>query len=341
MAAVAIVESCVAAQQERKAVLRNEVNGVSKRLKKLPTEVQAELSNQLRKVLSWDDLTESLVRKSGGRVVRPSFRAVLSGKSVLRGGAPSDGPEWLLNDKVGCLRFVDEKGLVRPKLLAQGLELEKLPRSSGVVVKPESGASSRGVFLVPNNHEIFQVAEKATLGSWDELIGAGKSLLASNKVQRDKWLVEELVLPTPGELTSGRDLKFYAFYGRVELVLEVKRYPTTSYAWWTRDGARCDTGKYVQELMEGTGLKAGEVEFVERLSQAIPLPFIRIDFLRSQSGLVFGEFTPRPGGYEQFNDETDERLGLAYAEAERRLLSDLLDGKRFSDIFRSARASHG
>lgn len=335
MAAVAIAEACVAAQRERKASLRDEITGVSKRLKKLPPALQKVLSDQLRSVLSWDELTESLVRKSGGRVVRPSFRGSLSYQSLGRQDGFSDDPRRLLNGKLSCLPFVDEMGLIRPKLLARDFELDGLPRLSGVVLKPVSGAGSKGVFLAPRTDEIFQNSERTVLRSWDEVIATGKKLLASKEVRSDRWMLEELVLPTPGELVSGRDLKFYAFYGRVELVLEVQRYPKTSYAWWTRAGAKCDTGKYPNELMEGTGFQVGEVEFVERLSQAIPVPFMRIDLLRAQSGFVFGEFTPRPGSYDGFNDETDERLGLAYVEAERRLLRDLLNGKRFSDFFRS------
>src|SRR5690606_29992026 len=106
-----------------------------------------------------------------------------------------------------------------------------------------------------------------------------------------------------------------------------------SYAWWNRDGTSCDTGKYRKDLMKGSGLLASDVELAEQVSGAVPAPFLRIDFLRSATGLVFGEFTPRPGGYDQFNDETDERLGRAFSLAEGRLVADLLRGKRFDEFF--------
>lgn len=56
---------------------------------------------------------------------------------------------------------------------------------------------------------------------------------------------------------------------------------------------------------------------------------MRIDFLKSKNGMVFGEFTPRPGGYEQFNDEIDRWLGEYFLKAEGRLVIDLLNGKNF------------
>jgi len=50
--------------------------------------------------------------------------------------------------------------------------------------------------------------------------------------------------------------------------------------------------------------------------------------------MFFGEFTPKPGKYEQFNDDIDQCLGDYFLEAEARLVEDLLDSKPF-DHFKS------
>src|SRR5699024_9176705 len=128
-----------------------------------------------------------------------------------------------------------------------------------------------------------------------------------------------------------RYLNFYSLYGKVGLILEIVRDPEIRHTWWTRDGKRIGTGKYDATLFAGQGVTESEIEQVERLSNAIPAPFMRIDFLQSESGLVFGEFTPKPGNYDDFDKATDAWLGDYFVQAEGRLINDLLNGKKFTE----------
>lgn len=331
---LSLVRRNVEAQRERQTALRRDLAQIVRTYSKLKPEVRSSILNQLRKVVSWNDLPAHLVVKSGGHVVRPSFRASLAQRSLLRRCQRDYVPERLLDDKVGALAFVERLQVRRPEVMAVDVTADELPRRAGVVVKPTQGTGSRGVFLIPREDDIFQVSrsrEKDSIQSWEELVRTMKAHVAAGKVE-DRWMMEELILPTPGELNSGRDFKFYCFYGRVELVLEVRRYPKVRYAWWNRDGSSCETGKYSKERMKGTGLQEGDIDLIERIGQSIPAPFLRIDFLRSETGLVYGEFTSRPGTYDDFDDATDERLGRAFCVAEGRLVADLLDGKRFDDF---------
>src|SRR5699024_6527899 len=133
-------------------------------------------------------------------------------------------------------------------------------------------------------------------------------------------------------LKPARDLKFYCFYGEVALVLEIQRFPSVRYCWWDSSGNSINTGKFHKKFFEGDGVTQEDVNFVEEMSKEIPTPFIRIDFLKSKNGLVFGEFTPRPGQYEQFNKNIDQFLGDCYLKAEGRLINDLYNGKQFSNF---------
>ncbi|PIB49322.1 teichuronopeptide biosynthesis, partial [Pseudomonas sp. 2588-5] len=83
-------------------------------------------------------------------------------------------------------------------------------------------------------------------------------------------------------------------------------------------------------MFEGEGFTKGELELVEKLSAELPVPFMRIDFLKTSKELVFGEFTPKPGNYDEFNQKTDQSLGEMYLEAEYKLIDDLINGKKFS-----------
>jgi hypothetical protein len=80
----------------------------------------------------------------------------------------------------------------------------------------------------------------------------------------------------------------------------------------------------------GEGVNSREAEIAAKISLEIPLPFMRIDFLRSADGnLIFCEFTPRPGDFEKLNAGTDARLGREYSAAFARLYDDVLNGKSF------------
>src|SRR5699024_10454384 len=99
--------------------------------------------------------------------------------------------------------------------------------------------------------------------------------------------------------------------------------------WWLPTGKRVDTGKYEESLFLGHGVTKEEIEMVEALSKNIPAPFLRIDFLAAEDKLVFGEFTPTPGNYEEFSQPIDQLLVAQFLAAEARLVNDLLRGNRF------------
>jgi hypothetical protein len=85
----------------------------------------------------------------------------------------------------------------------------------------------------------------------------------------------------------------------------------------------------VDEVLTGYGIQDSEIALAERISREIPAPFMRIDFLRSPDGLVFGEFTRRPGSYGKFSVKFDRWLGDMFLSAEARLFDDALAGQKF------------
>jgi hypothetical protein len=63
--------------------------------------------------------------------------------------------------------------------------------------------------------------------------------------------------------------------------------------------------------------------------------------LRGEDGLVLGEFTPRPGKYEDFTPAWDRSMGEAWVRADSRLTEDLLGGKGFAAFVQSTGAVQG
>lgn len=238
-------------------------------------------------------------------------------------------PESLLDDKRIAYQFIDQLEINRPEQTDETYTVETVPKVSKKVIKPTDSDGGRGVYLVKSETDIYDIKREQNLTSWQELIQHMAEDLDKKSVQKDEWYMETLLQLNDEE--PARDLKFYSFYGEIALILEIKRETKTVYCWWDKHGNQITTGKYESESFVGSGISQKEIEKVTELSKQIPTPFMRIDFLRTKKGLVFGEFTPKPGNFDHFNQATDTWLGGLYIEAEARLNSDLIDGKAFTE----------
>ncbi|WP_232225533.1 ATP-grasp fold amidoligase family protein [Oceanobacillus manasiensis] len=238
-------------------------------------------------------------------------------------------PEWLLDDKQLAYQFMDALQVRRPWTSNETYRIESLPQQHGMVVKPADGAGSRGVYLIHHINDIIDVKRAEKLTKWDDLLDRMQEDVMMGWVSQNEWFTEELILENTEENRIASDIKFYCFYGKIGLVLEIVRYPETKYCWWAPNGERIRTGKYDENPFAGIGVSEEEVQMAVEISKQIPAPFIRIDFLRSEHGLVFGEFTPKPGNYDEFDKETDMFLGDLFLQAQGRLDEDLLHGKQF------------
>ncbi|MFD1416311.1 ATP-grasp fold amidoligase family protein [Oceanobacillus jeddahense] len=242
-------------------------------------------------------------------------------------------PEYELDDKQRAYRFMEKQAIRTPHSPEDIYTVETLPEKENIVIKPADGAGGRGVYIVYASSDIISVKTGEKLTNWSLLKHRMEKDLAENKVAQDAWRIEELVLEDTINKVSGRDVKFYCFYGKVGVILEIIRTPEIKYCWWNGQGERIQTGKYDDKSFQGQGVSKEEIEMAERISSMIPSPFMRIDFLRAEDGLVFGEFTPKPGNYDEFNDKIDTYLGNLFIEAQGKLDKDLLQGKAF-EIFK-------
>lgn len=267
--------------------------------------------------------------------IDPSFR-LLMGLRNSRNKLAKAGPEWRLNRKDKAFRYIRNQGFVHPEVFQARCKLNDLKFFSRGVIKPYFGANARGVYLIFSPERIFHPASQSWLGSWEALTKALKDDLATNRVRKDLWSVEELITEDEAGEVPGRDLKFYCFYGQVGLVLEVQRFQGLAYCEWDSQGQPLNTGKYQDQRFLGRGFTEEQKQIAECLSQTIPAPFMRIDFICSANhsdGMVFGEFTPRPGNLYKFDSESDKMLGEFYLKAERRLEIDFLRQKKFAKVF--------
>lgn len=259
-----------------------------------------------------------------------SFTAAMNRRAYQKQRLSSaDGriPENRLLTKTGSYEFAREMGIRVPEQSTVFSASAFEPRE-GVALKPANGEGSRGVYLIHSKNRIVAVKTGEVIQGFEALKSHVRDSLAQGVVRNDAWVTEEIIYEDPKAKIPARDFKFHSFYGRSLLVLEVVRDPDMGFKWWNRNGQGTNVGRHPSDF-PGVGVPEGYFELANRISSAIPAPFMRIDLMHSHEGPVLGEFTGHPGGYEQFGPKWDRILGKAHAEAEVRLLHDLLNGKQF------------
>lgn len=265
-----------------------------------------------------------------------SFKEIMAEKSQLRNYKFREY-SWKLDKKTNAYPFMQDIGLRTPKTDSNTYKLSDIDEpTSPTVIKPIQSTGSAGVYLIFDKNVILSAREGTYLNSWDELQADAINRLdnwekgKSGSILKDEWMIEELVLSAPNSTIPPSDLKFYCFYGEVVLVLETNRLHKKFCFWDANMNLINPFTNY--EPYEGKGFTQEHINLVAEASSKIPAPYIRMDMLNGHDGLVFGEATPRPGGYHLFNNEYDRILGQAYQTAEARLTRDLLHGKKFDEF---------
>lgn len=235
--------------------------------------------------------------------------------------------------------LADVLGLRMPRELHRG-SLSDVPAGlrNAVVVKPLDASDSVGAFYVFAEDDIHAIWLERQLSSWDALLQVVREHLGDDAVDAPRWVVQELILESDRQ--PARDIKFYSMYGEFPAILEVSRFPRREVAYFDGDTMqRAEVGRqqdpFLQDasrsIIDRGGLTEGMLELGRRASLALPIPFIRLDFLWTPDELVFLEASTGPGNSHSFNRRWDRRLGKAYLQAETRLVNDLLSGKSFSE----------
>ncbi|GGC99828.1 ATP-grasp fold amidoligase family protein [Vreelandella lutescens] len=241
-----------------------------------------------------------------------------------------------INSKSGGKAFCTSLGVSVPETYLTNIPTPELVHvdyscfGDSFVIKPVFGAQSKNVFgiaLQPDGSVLEVFKQKKYKNLSDAL-----SAIANTAGRGMKWEVEQLVLDGQGQCSY--DVKFYTFYGKVVLVLQVARWgKKREDVFFERTGniveARIERSYKPGSPVSFPLFSQHDIEQVERLSLQIPFPFSRIDFLAGKDKLYFGEFTFNAGGAAGFFDEWDRVLGEEFQAAQNRLMKDLLDGKKF------------
>lgn len=287
-----------------------------------------DLHDQLLSSIPTDRLSEWRSRRNYKRTgIGLSFCASMHIHRNSYHSLQLDGiPARYITSKIGGREFAKEVGMQVAHRHYENVKIDAVTPKPGTVVKPNNDSGSRGVYLCMEDGTFFSVRDKNIMVNFDDVKREIKEGMESGFILSKKFHLEEMIVGPDAE--PARDLKFYTFYGKVGLVIEIVRKPDTLHCFYV-DGAPTYVGKYDDELFEGAGLPEGIVEQVEQFSLEIPSPFMRIDMYQSAKGSVFGEFTHAPGNFEGFTLEHDRRLGQLYVQSQSRLYADMFSGKKF------------
>lgn len=262
-----------------------------------------------------------------------SFTTLLNVRTRAKQLHEKTVPEWALEDKGIGHKFTDALGVKRPDS-KEHITLKEIQFKAESVVKPKNAFSNTAVYLIHSENNIYDLKNETTLTSYKQLREEMQKYLDSGLVLEDDWIIEQLIYDDKENLIPARDLKFFSFYGEVVLVMEVSRYPSRKVSFWTPEGKEVFAKTKRDPHLQGKGFAKTEIELANEISRNIPAPFLRIDFLKGESGFYFSEFAPRTGTYDKFTKEYDRLFGEAYIKAENRIVNDLLKGKTF-DAFMS------
>lgn len=232
--------------------------------------------------------------------------------------------------------FAESMGVRKPATLFTGtFDAIPIDLRTDVVLKPVSSSDSIGAYYLFDESNIYSIQHSKRVASWDALSDAVVAQFGEPSLETMVFQIQELVYED--DTHPARDLKFYTFYGRIGLILEASRYPSRQYAYFNEDLTLAACGRDHEPrfrdpsmtIVDKGGLSAEKLEMVTWISEQIPVPFMRIDFLNTEAELVFVEFSSAPGMSHTWNDAYDRLMGRYYNEAEIRLVNDLLAGKQF------------
>lgn len=216
------------------------------------------------------------------------------------------------------------------------LSLDALPDE--FVLKPDFASTSMGVHLLERRDGQFFDLASDSLVEEDKIVEAldGVAKRYYDDIGKAVYRAEELLRDYDGSAPPP-DFRFYMFQGIVGMIVRDQHMSgKTQLMYFDSDFLPFSDVENRYSIAEGCRHLDEIVEAVvptnwraikavaERVSRAVPSPFVRVDLYDTPKGVYLGELTFYPGPYYYGNRKLmsaseSERLGRLWAEAEARL----------------------
>ncbi len=236
---------------------------------------------------------------------------------------------WPEFSKLRAKELALKANVAAPQLLAGPLgvsDLEFDDYGSSFVIKPNWGASSRGVFVLQrrSNGEFHELIEDVVLGEQQLRDEIKRRVQQSGRGTASELIVEESLID---EGARPQEWKAYAFYGAVGIVQQMDRNSNGRWRGRLLDSEGNDLGRIRGDFIYDPDLPEPRdferiLDAARRISLEIPTGFVRVDLFQRTSGeVVFGEVSLIPGGDLFFWEGWDKALGEMWDEANTRILT--------------------
>lgn len=250
---------------------------------------------------------------------KESYNALTQLREYLWKNIPSDqriaaemNKLWQLNSKIEAYNWARDLGVrvIPQNVFDSGLDALNAGGQS-FALKPVRGTSSHGVFLLSRTEHGFFCGFRRRDVSHREVV---------EEMLPGKYLLMPLLRNHDGS-EPPLDMTIWAFKTGCPIML-VRSTPPSSprnehvRRWFNRDGgfeSNCEATPNLIEISDKAPPPPGwkeAFETAERIMEQLPVSFVRIDFLSTDSGVYFCEFTPNPrGGNLRFASKWDEIIG--------------------------------
>lgn len=251
-----------------------------------------------------------------------------------------------VGEKTTVLDFATMLGVRTARQLWRGnlQELTSFPLPPRCVVKPAFASTSIGVYLLERRDEAFHDFMSSRSLSFDELLKELQAVEERYEVPAGTgtFLVEE-ALSDREDRTPPPDVRCYMFQGVAGLIMmEDHTVEPLSVSYFDGDFSPISNvhEKYgihekvahLERIVDTPVPPAGAAEILavaRRVSIAVPTAFCRVDLYDTAGLPTLGEITLYPGTFYYQNrklmsESEAQRLGVLWAEAERRLAGSAL-----------------
>jgi hypothetical protein len=269
------------------------------------------------------------------RVQQPSFTYKFHEYARIRSVLKRNGhkePVFTVNAKDAAHAWARRLGVRTPELVGVFDDAAEIPWASlpdRVVLKPTRGTTSTGVYLLERTTSGWEDLYRNRSTTSEALTHELHALAHSGAISRS-MLVEQLILDPRFPKQPPIDYKVHTFYGTVGLI-ECKSHgvdgdgnPVGFFYGFDPDWRPIGGGNPFHEAsvdpLIPPPVHPDELLAVARkVSASVPRPYLRVDLFEDESGPVFGELTPEPGGALFLRGDLDRHLGELWEDAEARL----------------------